>query len=387
MAAAALLMEEEDLFALSLFDAPERRRRCVYVRIVGPRGTRVDLAEVARQACADACAESGGESAAAPVLRSRRSSDGCFEAAVDAYAADADVDAVVERARSALAAACGRGAAVACLAHDCAVPLLPREAVARAWIGGGGGATARFALAAAAVRESGVAVVGRAIGSSTLDRLRDGVLASVACTRARLAALPAGTPARFREVMRRAAGRYDASLPDDSPAAAFADPARGGTAPWLGAVSALLGPGAGLRARGCVYSEPGAPAQPWHADQRHPRAKSDAFGGDGDWPDAPDAVCVFLPLVDLDEATGYTTFWPGSHRAHQDDLLRHGLPSLVPDRNVRAAAKAGDAILYDYAVVHRGEANASADLRPILYLVYGRDDFVDAGNFADACLP
>jgi len=28
----------------------------------------------------------------------------------------------------------------------------------------------------------------------------------------------------------------------------------------------------------------------------------------------PYALCVFVPLIDLDQDVGFTQFWPGSHR-------------------------------------------------------------------------
>ena len=53
-----------------------------------------------------------------------------------------------------------------------------------------------------------------------------------------------------------------------------------------------------------------------------------------------------------------------------------------------AKARAGDAILYDYATVHRGEPNTSDRLRPIAYCLYAKagSGFADAGNFAAASL-
>ena len=47
-----------------------------------------------------------------------------------------------------------------------------------------------------------------------------------------------------------------------------------------------------------------------------------------------------------------------------------------------ADAKAGDAILFDYRVLHRGLANTSAKPRPLLYFTYGRAWFTDATNYS-----
>ena len=48
-----------------------------------------------------------------------------------------------------------------------------------------------------------------------------------------------------------------------------------------------------------------------------------------------------------------------------------------------ADAKAGDAILFDYRVLHRGLANTTEDVaRPLLYFTYGRAWFTDATNYS-----
>ncbi|KAK7254394.1 phytanoyl-CoA dioxygenase [Aureococcus anophagefferens] len=126
-------------------------------------------------------------------------------------------------------------------------------------------------------------------------------------------------------------------------------------------------------------------ALPWHADGQHPLA-ADAWPEA--WPERPNALCAFLPLVDLDDATGYTTFWPGSHRVPQRESLAHDLPTATPWATVPGKLAAGDALLYDYSVVHRGEANATEHtLRGIVYLIYANEAFVDSGNFVEATLP
>ena len=51
-----------------------------------------------------------------------------------------------------------------------------------------------------------------------------------------------------------------------------------------------------------------------------------------------------------------------------------------------ASAKAGDAILFDYRVLHRGRANASDRPRPLLYFTYARPWFTDATNYSDVSL-
>ena len=59
-----------------------------------------------------------------------------------------------------------------------------------------------------------------------------------------------------------------------------------------------------------VYSRPGAGYQDWHADGPH-------LGGQNHY-----GVCVFVPLVNLNHAVGFTQFWLGSHTT--DQLLGFG---------------------------------------------------------------
>jgi hypothetical protein len=66
-----------------------------------------------------------------------------------------------------------------------------------------------------------------------------------------------------------------------------------------------------------VYSKPGAPNQGWHADGDHQRGTQDSGWGTDGWKvhlAEPYALCLFIPLIDLDDETGYTQFWPASHR-------------------------------------------------------------------------
>ena len=63
----------------------------------------------------------------------------------------------------------------------------------------------------------------------------------------------------------------------------------------------------------------------WHADGGHLEGASDA-GWDCDSTDnkltSPYAICLFVPLIDLNPTVGFTQFWPGSHR--YKDLVGFG---------------------------------------------------------------
>ena len=362
-----------------LFADKEVKRRCVYIKTSGETGAKIISRVEKNQELYK--------------VRARRAPpQGGLELAIDFEAADGDVDArlaeLLAGAPISLVPSCG-GVELAAeadgadrdalaLAHDCAVPLLPAFAL--------DDATARPSRPLEAlVRDLGFGALRGALAPPRLELVRDYALARVADVRRRLAALPPGTPARFSTVMRRAAGRYDVALPhDDDEVLARLLP--DSAAPWLGAVRALLGDRARRVKAGVVFSLPGAPAQPWHADGQHPLAADGAWPEA--WPERPNALCAFLPLVDLDDATGYTTFWPGSHRVPQRESLAHDLPTATPWATVPGKLAAGDALLYDYSVVHRGEANATEHtLRGIVYLIYANEGFVDSGNFAEATLP
>ena len=60
-----------------------------------------------------------------------------------------------------------------------------------------------------------------------------------------------------------------------------------------------------------VYSRPGARNQDWHCDGPSPRGAARAdFDARRRGPPTP--VCVFCPLIHLDEEVGHTQFWAGS---------------------------------------------------------------------------
>ena len=52
-------------------------------------------------------------------------------------------------------------------------------------------------------------------------------------------------------------------------------------------------------------------------------------------------------------------------------------------RSVALAGSRGDAIVFDYRVVHRGLGNTGDARRPVLYLTSSRSWFRDAQNFPD----
>jgi hypothetical protein len=146
---------------------------------------------------------------------------------------------------------------------------------------------------------------------------------------------------KFAEVCSRGPRRWDQLLvtsdgeltgtPDSDACAILHRVATQG--PWVNAVRDALGEDCTWQCS-CVWSRPGATAGAWHADGGHGKF----VYGEGCAPDAPYALCVFVPLVDLSSphivisgdgthttathGLGCTHFWPGTHTATNHALQR-----------------------------------------------------------------
>jgi len=132
-----------------------------------------------------------------------------------------------------------------------------------------------------------------------------------------------------------------------------------------------------------VYSKPGAPHQGWHADGNHQRGATDAGWDVHGWNGQlapPYALCLFIPLMDLDERTGYTQFWPGSHRNR--GLMGFGPVAKLAEATWDGKCNAGDAISYDYRLMHRGMPNISSNVvRPVLQVLFRKSWYVEKRNY------
>lgn len=136
-------------------------------------------------------------------------------------------------------------------------------------------------------------------------------------------------------------------------------------------VDALLGASLGtdyvFEAFGVISSLPGAKDQAVHRDGGPLFAGS---GIDGLLPAS--AIAVSLPLVDMDETSGMTVFWPGSHRKEARDEAAPGIAAEAP---------AGSLVFWDFRTFHNGMANRSGAARPFLYLTACRPFWIDHRNF------
>ena len=130
---------------------------------------------------------------------------------------------------------------------------------------------------------------------------------------------------------------------------------------------------------GVVVSFPGAAKQSVHFD--HPPLFESESVCQGL---PPHAITLVVPLVDLDENTGSTAIWEGSHRASGS---RQRLQNLRDHSTLEGSEvplpKRGDVYLMDLRVIHAGTANISLIARPILYIVYSRPWFNEEANFPE----
>ena len=126
---------------------------------------------------------------------------------------------------------------------------------------------------------------------------------------------------------------------------------------------------------GAVVSLPGAPNQHSHRD--HPNIyelpEADATEPWVDIVLPPYALNAIVPLVPLNAANGTTHLWLGSHLVPKSKAMQ--MPDVDPFADI------GDCLLVDYRLMHAGNANRSANPRPILYNMYCRPWFRDSRNY------
>jgi len=192
------------------------------------------------------------------------------------------------------------------------------------------------------------------------------------------------------ELVRRSPGRYDLVVPThdtkDDCAAQILALLYG--APWLPFVRHVLGNSARLIHSGCVCSLPGSAVQGIHRDGKHLFSSSESSGS------ALPTHCltVFLPLVPLTSAIGPTQFWPGTHAEFGDappPNARSVTFAVSPEDGGierKAAAVPGDAIIFDYRILHRGLSNESEQARPLAYFTFAKPWFSDVTNYTNTSL-
>jgi Phytanoyl-CoA dioxygenase (PhyH) len=125
----------------------------------------------------------------------------------------------------------------------------------------------------------------------------------------------------------------------------------------------LLDPEFKVDSVGLLVAFPGAPDQARHADAwLFPGTPLDRLL-------PPFALAFATPLVAMDETTGRTAFWRGTHRT--------GTNEPKGDWDYAPVVQPGSAIIWDFRVWHAGLANNSADPRPVIFTVLAREWWIE----------
>ena len=186
-------------------------------------------------------------------------------------------------------------------------------------------------------------------------------------------AISQGVKGGFREIVMRSAGRFE--MPFGCDRQPFSDDAIMNNDLLLRIVETLFSRDDHYMCNmSIVNATPGSSDQGWHAD-----------GGHIDLQAHKECHCfnAFVPLVDVDVSLGPTEMRPGSHY-----LTRNLAPMMLAAKArgklrkpVMPLLRAGDALLFDYRILHRGRANTSGMNRPILVMTFAKRTFKDRLNF------
>ncbi len=130
-----------------------------------------------------------------------------------------------------------------------------------------------------------------------------------------------------------------------------------------------------IQSFGIVSASPGSRRQHLHVD--HTELFEEAFGFGTFLP--PYAITLVVPLLDLDEQTGTTAIWPGSHRNPAN--VPKDEENLTYEHAVLPKAKAGDCVMWDFRTWHCGTANLTQEERPLIYMTVSRRWFEDRCNY------
>jgi ectoine hydroxylase-related dioxygenase (phytanoyl-CoA dioxygenase family) len=139
-------------------------------------------------------------------------------------------------------------------------------------------------------------------------------------------------------------------------------------------VKEILGDDCTIINKSLVLSAPGAVDQAWHSDGPHVSATENL---------PCHCLNVFLPLVDVTNITGPTQFRPGSVNMTRN-LKIEMLKAMVKKtlRPIQGPTfKRGSVLLFDYRILHRGTANKSDVVRPVLVYTFAKPFYRDTLNF------
>ncbi len=89
------------------------------------------------------------------------------------------------------------------------------------------------------------------------------------------------------------------------------------------------------------------------------------------------ALTFGLPLIEMNDLSGTTAIWPGSHRRGSHEGHEPERPKIP----------IGSCVLWDYRTYHSGTSNQSNHVRPMVYATYARRWYQDPVNFRKETLP
>lgn len=152
---------------------------------------------------------------------------------------------------------------------------------------------------------------------------------------------------------------------------------------FASAAAALLGvDGVRVYHDQALVKESGGGPTPWHQDQYY-------------WPfDTEATITMWMPLVDLAAEVGSMTFVSGSHRVAElrgpgisDESQRsfeRQLDELGLDTVTHGSLCAGDATFHAGWTVHSAGANPTAEMRPVMTVIYVADGAKVADDLTEA---
>lgn len=172
----------------------------------------------------------------------------------------------------------------------------------------------------------------------------------------------------------------------------------------------MIGPDVHAHQVGSVIAEKGCDPMYWHEDQRYLYGQeSFNHAGIGGHDLLPYVINLFVPLGNVTAASGPTEFCMGAtHLAGMpadltdifydekyadpnSDFMRmnhfnYDLQACPPEFWRRPLIGAGDVVMFDYHLTHRGGPNTSDELRALLYVIYGTFTFPSQDRETVFCL-
>jgi hypothetical protein len=219
--------------------------------------------------------------------------------------------------------------------------------------------------ARSALNRFGCALLRGVLETDRVDAMRSAYLAQFGHMNAEQMAVQAEAPPP-NPVYWVGEGRYEITPRLDS---AFGDPHFFANPLLHDFLLPILGGDMRLSGLTVVVSHPGSQMQHTHRD--HPLLFENLSDENPKLPAY--AINVTVPLVDVDEETGPTGIWLGSHRWPTSTTPEPKDMTMVPFQR-------GDCVLVDYRTLHAGLPNRSELVRPFAYLVYTRTWFFDEIN-------